>query len=349
MIRNLDPEDFLREGQTSPVIDVRSPGEFSQGHIPGAISLPLFSDEERAVVGTLYHRSGRETAILKGLEFANPKKKHFISVARSVSKGKAVLVHCWRGGMRSEQMARLFSENDMNPAVLTGGYKAYRKHVRTALSDPATIFVLGGYTGSGKTEILRQIGNMGCQVLDLEKLASHKGSAFGGLGQGPQPTNEQFENDLYTEWCKFDLSKPVWLEDESRMLGKVTLPEPVFEKITGGTLLFLDVSREQRVRRLVAEYAGFDKALLGEAVEKISERLGIPRTREALQAIAQGALPAVAENILSYYDKAYRHSIERNPYRKRLNIEFLGGPAKQAAEKLVAATKERIGNEDDLS
>jgi tRNA 2-selenouridine synthase len=348
MARIFETEAFLNEAVSFPVIDVRSPGEFAHGHIPGAVNIPLFDDAERAVIGTLYNRSGSETAIRKGLEIATPKVPVYLSMLRSVTQSRKILVHCWRGGMRSEQMAALFEREGFEPGLLSGGYKAYRKHIRALLSRPAGIIVLGGYTGSGKTDLLGHIKRMGCQVIDLEELACHKGSAFGALGQLPQPTNEQFENDLYNQWSRLDQSKPIWIEDESRMIGRVTIPDPVFDKISKGILLRLEMPRALRVQRLVEEYAGFDKVMLSEAVQRISERLGRPRTREALDSIEAGEFTRVAENVLKYYDKAYQFAIDRRPGQKKFVIETEAADA-QTAEKLVSFIQERIKYGTDLS
>jgi tRNA 2-selenouridine synthase len=349
MIRTLGPEAFLDEAARIAVIDVRSPSEFAQGHIPGALNIPLFDDAERAVVGTIYKNSGSETAIQKGLDIATPKIPMYLAAAQAVNSYPRVLVHCWRGGMRSGNMAALFDRNDFETAVLEGGYKAYRRYVRSALGKPATIIVLGGYTGSGKTDLLQEIGKLGCQIIDLENLACHKGSAFGALGQPPQPTNEQFENDLFLAWSGLDLSEPVWLEDESRMIGRVTLPDPVFEMISNGLLVRLEVPKQERVKRLVVEYAGADRRLLSEAVMRISERLGRPRTLEALQAIETGEFGKVAGNILTYYDKAYQFAIERRPGQKIIVYPLDSGVEEGTASKVISMVHEHLKNGTHLS
>lgn len=349
MIRILDTEAFLDEAKEVAVTDVRSPSEFSQGHIPGAFSIPLFDDEERAVVGTIYKNSGSDTAVEKGIGIATPKIPQYLASARDLPGSPRILVHCWRGGMRSENMAKLFEREGFEPAVLAGGYKAYRRHVRASLGTRATIVVVGGYTGSGKTDLIREIGQLGCQIIDLEKLACHKGSAFGALGQPPQPTNEQFENDLYRIWSGLDLSKPVWLEDESRMIGRITLPDPVFEMISHGILLRLEIPREERVKRLVMEYAGADKGLLSEAVMRISERLGRPRTQEALHAIETGEFSKVADNILTYYDKAYQFAIERRQGQKKVLYPLPSGLNRGTAAELISMINEILKNGTHLS
>ena len=348
MIVSAGPDAFLDQAQSFPVMDVRSPGEFAQGHIPRAVNIPLFNNEERAVIGTLYKHSGAQAAIAKGLEIASPKVPEYLSKATALTPSGPLLVHCWRGGMRSGRMAELLDSNGFRVTLLTGGYKAYRRYVREQLSRPGRFVVLGGYTGSGKTEVLKGISRLGSQVLDLERLASHKGSAFGGLGQGPQPTNEQFENDLFDVLRRFDRSRPVWLEDESRMIGNVTLPDPVVSMISTGMLVLLMVPKTSRIRRLVNEYARFDPTLLASAVERISERLGRPRTREALDCIERGDLSLVADNVLTYYDKAYQHALDRRPEQPRISFEITEEPDDQTLLNLVSLVSEKMNHGNHL-
>jgi tRNA 2-selenouridine synthase len=317
MINRITSGEFLDRAGTFPVIDVRSEKEYSQGHIPGAINLPLFNNEERAAVGTLYKNSGRETSVLKGLELAGPKLADLVKQLNKIADRKLVLLHCWRGGMRSENMAWLFQLAGYDVFLLDGGYKSYRRFIREKLSRHANIIILGGLTGSGKTEILHRLGKMGEQVLDLEKLACHKGSVFGGFGQPDQPTNEQFENDIFAAWDKIDFSRFIWLEDESRMIGNVSIPDPLFEKMCRGVMIKMETDREQRIHRLVDEYSKVEKQDLQLAITKVREKLGGTHTKTALEAIEEGDFETVAGLALSYYDKAYHHSI-----LKRINQEI---------------------------
>ncbi len=335
MINRITPAEFLNLVRTVPVVDVRSEKEYLQGHIPGALSLPLFNDEERAVVGTLYKNSGREASVLKGLELAGPKLADFVKLLHKMTDLKKILVHCWRGGMRSESMAWLFQVAGYEVFVLEGGYKAYRRFIRERLSQYANIIVLGGLTGSGKTEILHLLGQMGEQVLDLEKLACHKGSVFGGFGQPCQPTNEQFENDIFVAWGNMDPSRRLWIEDESRMIGNVSIPDPLFEQMNCAVLIKIDTGRERRINRLVDEYAKVDKQVLHSAIFKISEKLGGTNTKTALAAIDAGDFKTVAGLALSYYDKTYSHSVlsRKNPEIHTVSIES-NDPEKNAAHIL---------------
>ena len=311
MIERIEVGEFLYRTNNLPVLDVRSPKEFIQGHIPGAENLPLFNDDERAVVGTIYKNSGREAAILKGLEFAGPKLAEFVKKLIRISPEKEVLLHCWRGGMRSEQMSILFDLAGFKTGVLIGGYKSYRKFIRDNLSRKAQIIILGGMTGSGKTETLHALRDRGEQILDLEESAHHKGSVFGAIGQEPQPTNEQFENNLYSEWVKLDFSKIIWIENESRMIGNITIPEPLFEQMTKAEIFIIEVTREKRILRLIEEYSQFEKEELVTGIMKIAEKLGSTRTKEALIAVGNNDFITAAGIVLDYYDKTYYFAISR--------------------------------------
>jgi tRNA 2-selenouridine synthase len=186
----LPPEEFLLKANTTPVIDVRSPGEYDEGHITGAINIPMFTDDERAVVGTIYKKSGRLSAINRGLTIIGPKMAALTQEALKHAKDGELLVHCWRGGMRSESMAWLFGRVDIKCSILMGGYKVYRNHLLESLGDMPNVCVIEGHTGSGKTAILYELEKLGEQVIDLEGLANHRGSAFGNIGQAPQPTSQ---------------------------------------------------------------------------------------------------------------------------------------------------------------
>ena len=301
----INPDRFLSKSQQVVLLDVRSPAEFAQGHIPGAHNLPLFNNEERAIVGTLYKNSGREASVLKGLELVGPKLADYVKEAKKISSQKEIYVHCWRGGLRSRNMAWLLENAGFRVSVLSGGYKAYRRFIRQQLGAEIKLVVLGGETGSGKSDILRELQKRGQQVIQLEELAHHKGSAFGDLGQEPQPSNEQFENNLYEIWRQLDPGKPVWIEDESRGIGKISIPDTLFVNMRSGRVLFIDVPKEIRIQRLVKEYAGFEKKILIAAVHRITKRLGGLNAKLAEEAILRNDFATAAAILLIYYDKNY--------------------------------------------
>ncbi len=313
MAKKLTIEEFLPLTDKLPLVDVRSPKEYAQGHVPGAVNIPLFDNEERAKVGIRYKQGGKENAVQLGLEIVGPKLADFVKQARKIAPKKEILVHCWRGGMRSGSMAWLFETAGMKAYTLEGGYKAYRRHIRAAFSNPVKLIVLGGYTGSGKTDVLKAMEKAGEQFLDIEGIAHHKGSVFGPLGQEPQPTNEQFENNLADAWRRFDFDRPVWVEDESRHLGFCGIPDPLFQQMRQAPLVKILVPKPEREKRLVREYGGFDHDALLEQLVKIRERLGGQYLKEALKALETGDLQTVASITLRYYDKAYAHGASQRP------------------------------------
>ena len=299
---------FLERAKQIPVIDVRSPAEFAQGHIPGAHNLPLFDNDERAEVGTIYKQKGRIPAVQRGLEITGPKMRHLTDYALHL-KSPELLLYCWRGGMRSAAMAWLFETVGITCFTLEGGYKVFRNHVLERFAKPMQIVLLGGFTGGGKTEILHALLSAGAQILDLEHLAHHKGSAFGGIGQEPQPTTEQFENLIATQCARMDYAKPVWIEDESKNVGKCAIPNHLWEQMRRAPLVCIDTPRPERIARLMQEYAHFETDLLHDAIKKIEKRLGFDRCKEACEACLSGHRQKALEICLDYYDKAYANQL----------------------------------------
>lgn len=311
MVEKLEIEEFISRAGKFPVIDVRSPSEFKQGHICGAINLPLFSDEERKEIGIKYKKSGREPSVILGLEITGPKLSAFVKTAKKLSGNKEVLIYCWRGGMRSESLAWLFDLCGIKTFLLINGYKNYRSYIRNSFDIPSKILVLGGMTGSGKTDILLELRKNNQQVLDLEGLANHKGSAFGFIGQEEQPTNEQFENNIFNEWKNFDHTRTIWVEDESISIGKVLIPGPLYNKIRQAGVLRIEKGKELRINKLVKDYTACNKKMLESAIIKISKRLGGLRTKECLQALKDNNFNKVADLSLDYYDQAYQYGLSK--------------------------------------
>ena len=321
MARHIQIDEFLTMRNTIPVVDVRSPAEFSKAHVPGAYNIPLLNDEERAAVGTNYKQKGRAEAIKLGLSVVGPKMLEKAEAAEKIAgTGKKLILYCWRGGMRSENMAWLFSRLDIECYLLKGGYKTYRHHVKDYMSKPAQLWVLGGMTGSGKTEILHELSEIGEQVIDLEGLANHKGSAFGTIGEDPQPETEHFENLLFEELLKLRVDEPIWVEDESQAIGRVHIPEEFFFKMRASDVFKIELQKHSRIKRLVNQYTQTDPQELEDAVDRIRKRLGGLNAQKALEAIKEKDYYAAAEIILAYYDKAYTHGLNK---RKNKNIYTL--------------------------
>lgn len=311
--QKLNISEFLNLSASVPVVDVRSPSEFASGHIPGAFNIPLFNDQERAAVGTLYKKEGRTKAILKGIELTGPSINLKLEEALSKAKDNKLLVHCWRGGMRSEAMAWLFSLGDIETLVLEGGYKSYRHFVLEKLSEKRKYIILGGLTGSGKTVILKQMKKAGHQVIDLEGIASHKGSSFGALGQNTQPTSEHFANLLCDELEKTDKSKIVWLEDESKNIGTVFMPDQFFHNLRESPVIALIMDVRTRLPRLIEEYSAFPKEELITSINRISKRLGGDFTSEAVKSVEEANFARAIEITLNYYDKTYMFGLKKRP------------------------------------
>jgi len=334
-VETIEPDEFLKYCGKYPVVDTRTPSEFFSGHIPGAVNIPLFSDDERAAVGLAYKRKGRVEAIIKGLGYAGPKLQSKLMDAQRVASDGKLMIYCWRGGMRSESMAWLFSVAGLKVFRLSGGYKAYRHSILDNLAIKRKTLILGGLTGSGKTAILKVLAERGEQVVDLEALAHHRGSAFGSLGQESQPSTEHFANILFDAWKDFDYDRTIWLEDESRNIGSVFLPEQFWRNMQESAEIALVSEPQVRLPRLVREYSVFPPEQLRESVRKISRRLGGDRTREALEAIDIGDFEKAASITLEYYDKAYFHSLSQHPSNLVCRLETNTDNAEENADLVL--------------
>ncbi|WP_347841384.1 tRNA 2-selenouridine(34) synthase MnmH [uncultured Draconibacterium sp.] len=323
MLREISINEYLNKAAEVPLVDVRSPGEYQKGHIPGASNIPLFSNEERAAVGTVYVQQSKEKAIELGYKYVTPKLDWFISESKKRSRQNSIAVHCWRGGMRSKSFAQHLSENGFADVfVIRGGYKAFRKHALEAFKTKAEICILGGYTGSGKTYILKELKNKGAQIIDLEGLANHKGSAFGRVGSGEQPTIEQFENNLFWQWKDLDLQKPIWVEDESHRIGLVNIPMNFYNNMRQQPVIFLDIPRQERAQHLVNEYASVNKAILEDSIRRISKRLGGLNTQKALDHLEKNEFFEVAMITLVYYDKYYWRGLKNREHNHIYPVEI---------------------------
>ncbi len=302
-MRTLELKHFL--DAPGILIDVRSPQEFAHAHIPGAKNIPLFTDNERAVVGTAYKKQSRQTAVSLGVEFFAEKVEEMLKAGTAPQ----VRIHCWRGGMRSQAVALLFQAVGADACALRGGYKAFRRWTLDILNLRYNLRVLGGLTGSGKSEKLRQLQTQGEQVIDLETLASHRGSSFGALAGQAQPSNEQFEVLLACALAKLDAGAPIWIEDESRMIGHCALPKGFYEQIRTAPVTIVEAPFEERLARIEREYCQGDPEILVDGVRRISNRLGSERTLQAIEAIQNRNWRTFIELVLHYYDRSYLHSI----------------------------------------
>lgn len=337
MENSLPIDDFLTACKTRVLLDVRSPGEYAQGRIPGALSFPLFTDEERAQVGTFYKQKGREAAMELGLEFVGPKMAAFVRQARELAPGRLLALHCWRGGQRSGSMAWLLRQSGFDVVTLQGGYKTYRQHVLERINAPQfhRLIVVGGRTGTGKTKILHALRTLGEQIIDLERLANHKGSAFGSIGEAPQPKVEQFENELYEVVSRIDPKRRVWIENESRSIGRVFIPDGFWKKMKASTLLNIEIPDEERIQNLLTDYTATDKSDLKAAFLKIDSKLGGQHLKEALEALEHDDFAAAARIALHYYDKTYQYGLDTNPSPDIRQLKFNHGNSEEIARFLV--------------
>ena len=342
VLKKIDVIEFLKLSETIPVIDVRSPSEFTLGHIPGAINIPLFDDLERVSVGTKYKKEGRIPAIIEGLNKTGPLLSSKLEQALKIAKLGRLLVHCWRGGMRSEAMAWLFSLGGIETQVLEGGYKSFRQHILADIEAKRKMIILGGLTGSSKTHILKCIKESGHQVIDLEGLANHKGSAFGALGQPQQPSTEHFANILFQELKQVDNSLPFWVEDESRNIGSVFMPDGFYFNMQESPVIVILMDVKLRLPRLIEEYSKYPADILKDSVMKISKRLGGTYTKAATNAIDSGDFAKAIEITLFYYDKAYRFGLTKKHTQNIIyvdtntdNIEINATKILEAASKII--------------
>jgi tRNA 2-selenouridine synthase len=348
-IEKINIERFLELSKEYFVIDVRSPAEYSHAHIPGAYNLPLFSDEERKIVGTAYKQQSREAAIKIGLDFFGPKMRKTVEQVESIinsrqsavgslqnglQTGNCLLVYCWRGGMRSAGVAWLLDLYGFKVFSLIGGYKKFRNHVLGTFKLPFQFKILGGYTGSGKTEMLKALQRQGEATIDLEEIARHRGSAFGKMGC-EQPSQEMFENILAQELRKqlaignrqstnnvqecppltIDHS-PIWLEDESQRIGDINIPHELWKTVRRSPVYFFDIPFEKRLHRIVEEYGNMDKEKLIDCIIRIQKRLGSLETKNAINYLHENNTVECFRILLKYYDKWYLKSLHN---RNNLN------------------------------
>ena len=346
-IVKLDIESFIEMSKHSPVVDVRSPSEYAHAHIPGAYSLPLFNDEERKEVGTTYKQKSRKEAVKLGLDYFGPKMRSMVEEAEKIlqnvkegnniegqTSNSQVLVHCWRGGMRSAGVAWLLDLYGFKVYTLTGGYKTFRTWTLLQFNNSYQVKILGGFTGSGKTVLLKKMQEDGETVIDLEGLAHHKGSAFGALGEAPQPSQEMFENRLAVELHR-NSERTIWLEDESQRIGKMIIPNPIWATMRNSPVYFLDIPFEERLKHIIEGYGSYDKTGLAESIQKIQKKLGGLETKNALSYLEENNFTECFRILLAYYDKLYAKSLKMRENWESLVTEI-------ACEAVESANTKRL-------
>ncbi len=314
---------------TYPIVDVRSHSEFCKGHLPGAINIPLFSDIERDAIGKSYKKESRIKAILNGLKITLPKASKLLKLiiettTKKDNGNKSLRIYCWRGGMRSSSFAWLARTIGINTFLLRGGYKSYRNWALNQFEVNLPIRLIGGKTGTSKTDLLNYIKKESIYVIDLEGIANHRGSSFGSLGMEKQPTTQQFENILaesIDEFHKNDANE-IWLEAESSNLGKCRIPNSLYTKMKNAPIIEIIKTKDERIKNLVNVYSQNSQNELKDAVKRISKRLGPQRTKEALDAIEKKEWSKACKSMLAYYDKCYEYELKKT---KNINSIDLSG------------------------
>jgi tRNA 2-selenouridine synthase len=349
MIQKISIQEFIEQSQNEIVIDVRSPIEFLHAHIPNAINIPLFDDEQRKIVGTTYKQNSREAAIKIGLDFFGPKMKVIVEEVENKTKvlekekikiaindianptptshSPLLIIHCARGGMRSAAIAWLLNLYGFKVKLIIGGYKAYRNWVLQQFEKEYHFKILSGNTGSGKTKILQEMAT-NQSVVDLEGLANHKGSAFGSIGMPPQPSQEMFENMLATQLnfqCttnKLQGEFGIWLEDESQRIGRNTIPHHIWKQMRLCKVYFINISFEERLQITIEDYGSLPKEELEKSIVNITKRLGGLETKTALEFLQNDDIKNCFDILLKYYDKQYRKGLEKRENLKENLIEI---------------------------
>ena len=349
-ISRIDIDAFISLDFKYTVLDVRSEGEYTNAHIPGALSVPLFNNEQRKKIGTAYKQESKQVAIKMGLEAFGAK---MISIVETVEKildnheeNKAVVVHCWRGGMRSSAVAWLLDLYGYKVFILIGGYKAYRNWGILQLEKEYPINILGGYTGSGKTYLLQALQRNNQVTIDLEEIAKHKGSAFGNIGMPAQPSQEMFENLLSLAFWnaskKIKASqKPlaIWLEDESQRIGLVNIPTPLFSWMRRNPVYFLDIPFEERLKHIVDGYGKAAKEDLINAINRIHKRLGGVETKNAVNLIQEDNLCGAFSILLKYYDKQYKKGLHNRENLQQLLNNIVCNTVNASANAIAVIQK----------
>lgn len=342
-MKNIPVIEFLSEIKDGVVIDVRTPAEYEKGHIVGAYNMPLFTNEERAVVGTIYVKQGKELAVERGLDFVGARLSNFIRETKNILKQNGgdrktpIYLYCWRGGMRSNSLAWLLSTAGFNVNVLLGGYKAYRRYFLSKLNVGYWNFtILGGPTGCGKTDILMSLAAKGQQVIDLEYLAKHRGSAFGVYGyDAPQPTTEHFGNTIFHQLAQFDSSRTIWCEGESMSIGKVFIPQELYNLIQCSNFIYFSIPRSVRLDHIVRDYGECPKEVLLQSFTNITKRLGFDNAKRAIELVNNGDLRGAADIALTYYDKGYNLCIDSRVGKIIRRIEMENDTPDLTADELI--------------
>lgn len=318
----IDKTTFIEFSQNSEyvILDVRSEGEYISGHLPGAINLPLLNNEHRHIVGIVYKEQGQQAAVKKGFELVGNSFHEKLAAAKQFAKEKKAIIYCWRGGMRSEIMRWVLDLGGVDVRIIEGGYKAVRKHFHTLFQKKYPIIKLTGPTACGKTDLLHALKAKGEFVIDLEELANHKGSAFGGLGKSSQPTQEQFENNLGYQLSQIPNDHSVWMENESRMIGSLRIPDFIYDQIQEAPAIELTRTQALRIQDVIHQYKDFPVTQLLEKTLSIQKRMGPEQNKKAILSLVDGDWENWVKLLLEYYDKTYQYHDEKEGTSQKIAV-----------------------------
>jgi len=318
-------------------VDVRSPREYEKGHFTNAINLPIFNNKQFSNLGIVYKNEGQDKAIELGQEYASSRSSAIINKLSEL-RNKDIILYCARGGMRSEGMHILLNNRGFNVSRIHRGYKSIREHMLSSFKMQKKLIILGGNTGSGKTTILNKMKSKGLSIIDLEKIANHRGSTFGNLGLSKQVTQQQFENNLAFEWVNTPNQDYTYIESESRKIGRVVIPSEVWKNMSKSKYIKIDMGIERRVKNLLKEYGSPDKIILREKVDNIEKRLGGQNAKIAKEQLDKNDLPKFCKLLLeNYYDKLYKRSFnKRSTQREVIKIDTESND--EIINKIIKAT-----------
>jgi len=341
MFRDIAVEDLMNQQQDTPntIIDVRSPKEFNEATIPGSVNIPVFSNEERVEVGTIYKQVGQEAAKEKGLEIFSNKLPEFIAAFKTIDTPKTVF--CWRGGMRSKTAATVLDLMGVEVARLSGGIRAYRNWVMEQLENldfPPDLYVLNGCTGTGKTIILQKLADMGYPMIDLEGLAGHRGSIFGQIGLNPR-NQRTFDAALIHKIKAFKQAPVVFVEGESKRIGRAEIPDAFYNKMKNGMHFFIELPIEERVNIILEEYTPekYPEKFM-EAFRLIKKRIHIPIAKQIEEDLNTGDFANAVKLLLEYYyDPRYEYT--NNQYTDKQKITIQAANVEHALQQLLTYIK----------
>lgn len=355
-MKDITVEELVRSKNFVP-IDVRAPIEHKEASIPGSVNIPLFSNEERAEIGTIYKNSGDQTAKWRAMEIVSPKLPALLNEIRDLQKsGVQPVIHCWRGGSRSKAVASFLEFSGIPSIRLSGGYRAYREYIleQIPLLLPAKGVVLHGLTGTGKTDILKILQNKGYPVLDLEHMANHRGSLFGTIGIGDGHNQKTFDALLFERLNEIRGSQYFIIEAESKRIGRAVQPDLMMERKVDGTHFLINCSVESRINRIYGEYVApfkdevwFRDQIL-EKIRKIEKRL---KNGVVVAELEEAAINKDYRNVISilfehYYDPKYSHTLK--DYRGQFT-QVNGDDVYEAAAVIQKELDKRFSRDESLS